>query len=235
MRHELADLKALYQATGDLPACRDCGGIVKTATISFGQAMPQEPMARAESESLACDLFLVLGSSLVVVPAAGFPQLARRNGAKLVIVNREHTDQDPTADLVLHDEIGPVMSSVVRRRTGAAPAALRLHVHAASRRGVTHDEISRHGAGALKLQRDLHVGSGLQRAFQANQHQVIAVGRELDGCRTGHSDAAGDRPHPHHAARGRHVVRSSDAAGGPESVMPPVSRSEVKPWLTIVA
>jgi NAD-dependent deacetylase len=112
LRHELADLKALYQATGDLPACRACGGIVKTATISFGQAMPDEPMARAKAETLACDLFLVLGSSLVVYPAAGFPQLAKHNGAKLVILNRDPTDQDDTADLVLHDEIGPVMSSV---------------------------------------------------------------------------------------------------------------------------
>jgi len=114
-RHELEDLKTLYQATGDLPACRACGGIVKTATISFGQAMPAEPMARAEAETLACDLFLVLGSSLVVYPAAGFPILARRNGARLAIVNREETELDAYADLVLHDEIGPVM-------TQAAPA-----------------------------------------------------------------------------------------------------------------
>jgi NAD-dependent deacetylase len=113
LRHELAELKALYQATGDLPACRTCGGIVKTATISFGQAMPEGPMARAEAETLACDLFLVLGSSLVVYPAAAFPELAKANGARLVIVNREPTDQDAIADLVLHDEIGPVMSSVV--------------------------------------------------------------------------------------------------------------------------
>jgi NAD-dependent deacetylase len=112
LRHELADLKALYEATGDLAACRSCGGIVKTATISFGQSMPQEPMARAEVEALACDLFLVLGSSLVVFPAAGFPQLAKQNGARLAIVNRDPTDQDASADLVLHDEIGPVMTSV---------------------------------------------------------------------------------------------------------------------------
>src|SRR5436190_17238180 len=92
LRHELDDLKALWQATGDLPACRACGGIVKTATISFGQQMPAEPMARAEAETLACDLFLVLGSSLVVYPAAGFPILAKRNGAKLAIVNREPTE-----------------------------------------------------------------------------------------------------------------------------------------------
>ena len=115
LRHELADLRALYQATGDLPACRDCGGIVKTATISFGQAMPEGPMARAEVETMTCDLFLVLGSSLVVYPAAGFPLLAKRNGAKLAIVNREPTELDPYADLVLNDEIGPAM-------TAAAPA-----------------------------------------------------------------------------------------------------------------
>jgi len=113
LRHELADLKALYKATGDLPCCRACGGIVKTATISFGQAMPEGPMARARDEALACDLFLVLGSSLVVFPAAGFPLLAKDNGAQLAIVNREPTEQDVIADLVLHDEIGPVMSEVV--------------------------------------------------------------------------------------------------------------------------
>jgi NAD-dependent deacetylase len=112
LRHELADLKALYEATGDLPCCRDCAGIVKTATISFGQAMPEGPMARAQEEALACDLFLVLGSSLVVYPAASFPLVAKQNGATLAIVNREPTEQDVIADLVLHDEIGPVMSSV---------------------------------------------------------------------------------------------------------------------------
>ncbi len=109
-RHELDELKTLYEATGDLPACRVCGGIVKTATISFGQAMPVGPMRRAEMETMACDLFLVLGSSLVVYPAAGFPLMAKRNGAVLAIVNREPTDMDAYADLVLHDEIGPVMS-----------------------------------------------------------------------------------------------------------------------------
>ncbi len=114
-RHELEDLRALYRTSGDLPACRTCGGIVKTATISFGQSMPPEPMMRAEAETLACDLFLVLGSSLVVYPAAGFPLLAKRNGAHLAIVNREPTELDAYADLVLHDEIGPVMSA-------AAPA-----------------------------------------------------------------------------------------------------------------
>lgn len=113
LRHELTDLKALYQATGDLPCCRACGGIVKTATISFGQALPEQAMARAEVEAMACDLFLVLGSSLVVYPANGYPLLAKQNGAALVIVNREPTELDVAADLVLHDEIGPTMTEVV--------------------------------------------------------------------------------------------------------------------------
>jgi len=113
LRHELEVIKQSFLGTGELPACRGCGGIVKTATISFGQAMPEAAMARAEAETLACDLFLVLGSSLVVYPAAGFPLLAKRNGARLAIVNREPTDQDGYADLVLHEEIGPLLGQVV--------------------------------------------------------------------------------------------------------------------------
>ena len=112
LRHELADLKGPFLERGEIPACRACGGLVKTATISFGQPMPEAEMARAEAASLACDLFLVLGSSLVVFPAAGFPLLAKRHGARLAIVNREPTDQDPFADLVLHEEIGAVMTAV---------------------------------------------------------------------------------------------------------------------------
>ena len=113
LRHELAELKALYEATGDLPACRSCGGVVKTATISFGQPMPVVPMAHAQAETLACDLFLVLGSSLVVYPAAGFPLLAKRQGASLAIINRDATEMDEIADLVLHDEIGAAMTAAV--------------------------------------------------------------------------------------------------------------------------
>ena len=113
LRHEIDDLKPAFVERGEIPACRACGGLVKTATISFGQAMPEEPMARAEEETLACDLFIVLGSSLVVFPAAGFPALAARNGAALVIVNREATDQDELADLVIHDEIGPLLSKAI--------------------------------------------------------------------------------------------------------------------------
>jgi NAD-dependent deacetylase len=113
-RHELEALRGPFLERGEIPACRSCGGIVKTATISFGQAMPEAPMQKAQEATLACDLFLVLGSSLVVYPAAGFPIIAKRQGARLAIVNREPTEQDPLADLVLHDEIGPVMSDIVK-------------------------------------------------------------------------------------------------------------------------
>ncbi|MFI4950125.1 MAG: NAD-dependent deacetylase [Caulobacterales bacterium] len=112
-RHELAELRESFLKAGEIPYCRRCGGLVKTATISFGQAMPEGPMAAAEAATLDCDAFLVLGSSLVVYPAAGFPVLARRNGAALAIVNREPTELDGFADLVLHDEIGPAMTAAV--------------------------------------------------------------------------------------------------------------------------
>jgi NAD-dependent deacetylase len=112
-RHELAELKESFLRAGEIPYCRRCGGLVKTATISFGQTMPVEPMVRAEAATLECDAFLVLGSSLVVHPAAGFPLMAKRNGAKLAIVNREPTELDAYADLVLHDEIGPALTQAV--------------------------------------------------------------------------------------------------------------------------
>jgi NAD-dependent deacetylase len=112
LRHELEVLKQSFLGTGDIPLCRDCGGLVKVATVSFGQPMPQDIMKQAEAETLACDLFLVLGSSLVVYPAAGFPVMAKRNGARLVIVNREPTDLDDYADLVLNTEIGALLTAV---------------------------------------------------------------------------------------------------------------------------
>ncbi|WP_255468600.1 Sir2 family NAD-dependent protein deacetylase [Reyranella sp. CPCC 100927] len=112
-RYELEWVRALFDQDETLPECRQCGGIVKTATISFGQSMPEIEMERAREETMACDLFVVLGSSLVVYPAAAFPMMAKRNGARLVILNRDPTDQDDAADLVIHDEIGPTMSRAV--------------------------------------------------------------------------------------------------------------------------
>jgi len=111
-RYGLAEIRVAFEQNGAAPVCCACGGIVKTATISFGQPMPAAAMARAQDETLACDLFLVAGSSLGVYPAAGFPQLAVQNGAALVIINREATPLDPIARLVLHGEIGEILDNV---------------------------------------------------------------------------------------------------------------------------
>lgn len=110
---ELGPIRIHYELHGEAPDCALCGGLLKTATISFGQAMPEAEMERAERATTTCDLFLVLGSSLVVYPAAGFPLMAKRGGAKLAIINREPTDQDAIADLVMHAEIGPTLKKAM--------------------------------------------------------------------------------------------------------------------------
>jgi NAD-dependent deacetylase len=112
-RYELGWVRERFTAAGRSPDCEDCGGYVKTATISFGQAMPEGPMRRAEALTLSCDLFLAIGSSLVVWPAAGFPLMAKRNGARLVILNRDATELDDIADLVVHEDIGSVLAPFV--------------------------------------------------------------------------------------------------------------------------
>jgi NAD-dependent deacetylase len=111
VRIELADIEREFQASGTVAACRACGGILKSATISFGQPMPQVPMQRAHEETMACDLFVVLGSSLSVFPAADFPLRAKQNGATLVIVNRDPTEMDELADLVIHAGIGATLGA----------------------------------------------------------------------------------------------------------------------------
>lgn len=111
-RYELAPIFKKFEASGEPPVCSQCGGLIKTATISFGQAMPEEAMRRAHEETQQCDLFLAIGSSLVVYPAAGFPILAKRAGARLVIINREPTDLDSLADLVHNAEIGATLGEV---------------------------------------------------------------------------------------------------------------------------
>ncbi len=113
-RHELAPIRRAFLADETLPLCQACGGMVKTATISFGQAMPEREVARAEAASMASDLFLAIGSSLVVYPAAGLPVMAKRNGARLVILNRTPTELDGHADLVINGEIGPTLEAAVR-------------------------------------------------------------------------------------------------------------------------
>jgi NAD-dependent deacetylase len=112
-RYELEALRIAFERSGIPPLCDDCGGFVKTATISFGQAMPSEAMRRAEIETRAADLFIAAGSSLVVYPAAAFPELAKHNGATLVIINRQPTGLDAIADLVLNRSIGETLGNAV--------------------------------------------------------------------------------------------------------------------------
>lgn len=112
-RYELPWVRQRFEETGRAPACPSCGGHIKTATVSFGQAMPEEAMRRAEEMTRSADLFVVIGSSLVVWPAAGFPLMAKRNGAALVIINREPTDFDDAADLVVRHDIGAVLEPFI--------------------------------------------------------------------------------------------------------------------------
>jgi NAD-dependent deacetylase len=112
-RYELSWVREKFETSGNrAPDCA-CGGHIKSATISFGQAMPPEAMERAEQLAKNCGLFLAVGSSLVVWPAAGFPLMAKRAGAALVIINREPTDFDDLADLVVRNDIGDVLGPFV--------------------------------------------------------------------------------------------------------------------------
>ena len=113
-RYELSWVKQRYEeANGRAPSCPACNGRIKTATVSFGQSMPEEAMRRAEELTRSADLFIAIGSSLVVWPAAGFPLMAKRNGARLVVINREPTEFDDIADLVARHDIGAVLEPFI--------------------------------------------------------------------------------------------------------------------------
>jgi NAD-dependent deacetylase len=110
-----ADVLKRVQEGEEDPDCIYCGGILKSATISFGQSLPQDAIEQAHILSATADFFLVVGSSLVVYPAAAMPGVAKDAGAKLVIVNREPTDQDYLADAVIHSDAGPTLTAIVER------------------------------------------------------------------------------------------------------------------------
>jgi NAD-dependent deacetylase len=111
--YELSWVRQRFEATGAAPDCPVCDAPVKTATISFGQSMPDAAMRQATELAQHCDLFLAIGSSLVVWPAAGFPLVAKNAGAKLVIINRDPTEQDNLADLVIRHDIGETLGAFV--------------------------------------------------------------------------------------------------------------------------
>lgn len=111
-RYELAWVRARFESVGGhAPDCTSCSGPIKSAAVSFGQPMPRAAMTRARELTRRCDVFLAIGSSLSVWPAARFPVEAKRNGAALVIINREPTALDDIADLVIRDEIGPTLEA----------------------------------------------------------------------------------------------------------------------------
>ncbi len=112
LRYNLAELKKSFLSTKEPPLCNACNGLIKTATISFGQPMPEEEMLIAQKKSISCDLFICIGTSLAVFPAADLPVLAKETGSKLVIINNEPTQMDHIADLVINRDISEVFSEI---------------------------------------------------------------------------------------------------------------------------
>ena len=96
------------------PPCRSCGGLLKSATVSFGQNLVTADLVRASEAATACDLMLAVGSTLQVYPIAQVVPAARSAGASLVILNRDPTPFDEIADVVLHESISEVLPLVVR-------------------------------------------------------------------------------------------------------------------------
>lgn len=115
-RFEPEPLMREFLASDIVPDCPHCGGWLKSATVSFGQSLPERVLLDAIDLSRGSDLFLAIGSSLVVEPAASLPRIARKAGATLVIINREATDQDASAQLVLRGSIGAALSSIESAR-----------------------------------------------------------------------------------------------------------------------
>jgi NAD-dependent deacetylase len=103
---------AEFLVMDEVPSCPECDGITKHATISFGQQLDDEVLRQADQLVQRADLLLVMGSSLVVQPAASLPAIAARSGARVVIINRDATDQDGIADAVIHGEIGETLEAI---------------------------------------------------------------------------------------------------------------------------
>lgn len=113
-RYDPDDIQKRLEAGEEIPICDQCGGLLKSATISYGQSLPADVLAEAFNLSMSTDLVLALGSSLVVEPAASIPLQAKNNGARLVIINQTETPLDGLADVVLHQSIGASLSQVVK-------------------------------------------------------------------------------------------------------------------------
>ncbi len=108
-RHEIATIRAVFERDGTPPPCEACGGIVKSATISFGQKMPLDAVRQAALDMKSADGIIILGSSLVVRPAADLPVMAAEAGARLLIINREKTSLDGLAECVIRGDLPAVL------------------------------------------------------------------------------------------------------------------------------
>ncbi len=113
-RYEADPLVQQFRKTDQVPPCPECGGLIKHATISFGQTLDEKVLNRAMQLAAEADLLLAMGSSLVVYPAAALPEIARQRGARLVIINRDATDQDSLAHITIRDSIGKSLVEIDR-------------------------------------------------------------------------------------------------------------------------
>jgi NAD-dependent deacetylase len=112
-RHPLEEILRRYRGSEEVPACGSCAGILKPDVIFFGEALPEETLQEATRRASHCDLLIVVGSSLVVYPAAYMPIYAKQAGAGLVIINLSMTPADKVADVVIHASAGQVMGRIV--------------------------------------------------------------------------------------------------------------------------
>ncbi|MFC1892917.1 NAD-dependent protein deacylase [Chloroflexota bacterium] len=108
-------IKARLDAGEEIPDCEDCHGILKPNAVFFGEALPQDVLQEATSRSYDCDLFIVIGSTLVVYPAAYMPIYATQAGAKLVIINLSDTPMDRQATVLIRARAGETMSRIIER------------------------------------------------------------------------------------------------------------------------
>jgi NAD-dependent deacetylase len=114
---------ARVRAGEEDPPCRSCKGILKSATISFGQSLVQEDLRRAERAAHGCDLMLAVGTTLSVYPIAGVVPVAKDAGARVVIVNAEPTAMDDLADAVLRGSIGEILPAIIRPANGGGDSS----------------------------------------------------------------------------------------------------------------
>jgi len=113
-RSSMAELQARIDAGEADPLCPLCGGYLKSATILFGQRIPESELSRAKEMADHCDLFLVVGSSLKVIPAATLPRIALNNNVPIIIINLQPTSLDSIADVAIHEQAGIILPTIIK-------------------------------------------------------------------------------------------------------------------------